>query len=105
MNNQEETNFYQVGRTVQCGHCNEVYVKVEPCDCVCHDKESQYIKDLIKELWIECGISDTKTLKNILTQFGNKKVEEERQRITKEVKEKGLHLGYANQILEIVNKQ
>ena len=46
-----KTNFLQVGRTQQCGHCHPVefgeglktMMKIYPdyvCDCVCHDKKA-----------------------------------------------------------------
>jgi hypothetical protein len=51
---------------------------------------------------LQCGngVSINEVMEDI-----EKLVEEERERIIKEVKESGLHLGYKNDIISIVNNE
>lgn len=53
---EEKLNFFQVGRTLACGHCDpdtfgrglaeaEKNIPNYKCECVCHDPEPSYSKD------------------------------------------------------------
>lgn len=44
--------FFDVGRTIECGHCHpdKYSLPTLKCECICHDKETQGWKLLIEKL-------------------------------------------------------
>lgn len=39
----KDTNFYQVGEMMKCGHCHpNDFQAIEPCRCVCHHPQSSW---------------------------------------------------------------
>ena len=62
-----ETNFLQVGRTQQCGHCNPkefgeglkqaIKAGVIRCDCVCHDKPVNEWEDSFCDKFVRTDLS------------------------------------------------
>jgi hypothetical protein len=63
-------------------------------------------EDRFDKKWAELFENDSWPMIGVeLKSFISSTIKEERERIIKEVKAKGLHLGYANPIIDIINNQ